>query len=173
MVRRMAIFGSLQTVRDQTKGRDANFDAAFDFIAACARPGCAMHALLSGIAAGGSERVELGGGAFALPQVYMTKAPRESGFFESHLAYVDVQAIITGEEIIEVADTARLAVAENCAPEKDLIKYALPPPDKTTPLRLRAGDLAVLDPADAHMPCIAAGGKPTLVRKVVVKIPVM
>jgi len=168
----MAIFGSLQTDRAQTKGRDAHYAAAFDFIAACARPGSAMHALLNGLAVGDSERVDLDGGAFALPQVYMTKAPRESGFFESHLAYVDVQAIISGEETIEVADTADLAITENHTPEKDLIKYALPPPDKTTLLRLRTGALAVLDPADAHMPCIAVN-EPTLVRKVVVKIPVV
>jgi len=171
----MAIFGSLKTVRAQTKGRDANYAAAFDYIAECARPGTPAHTLLHNLAPGDSARVELGGagGAFALPQVYMTKAPRETGFFESHLAYVDVQAIIAGEEIIEIADTAALTVTEDLTPEKDLVKYALPPPDKTTPLRLRAVTLAVLDPADAHMPCIAANGKPALVRKVVVKIPVV
>ena len=170
----MAIFGSLHTVRAQTKGRDAHahYAAAFDYIAECATPGSAAHALINGLAPGESARVELDGGAFALPQVYMTKAPRESGFFESHLAYVDVQAIISGAEIIEVADTAGLQIAENLTPGKDLIKYALPPPCETSHLLLRAGALAVLDPADAHMPCIAAGGQPALVRKVVVKIPV-
>jgi YhcH/YjgK/YiaL family protein len=168
----MAIFGSLKTVRAQTKGRDANYAAAFDYIAECAKPGSAARSLLNSLAAGGSARVDLGGGAFALPQVYMTKASRESGFFESHLAYADVQAVIVGEEIIEVADTAGLEITEKLAPGKDLVKYAMPPPGKTSRLRLRAGDLAVLDPADAHMPCVATGGGPALVRKVVVKIPV-
>ena len=176
----MAIFGSLHTVRAQTRDRDAHshYSAAFDYIAECATPGSAAHTLINGLAPGEGARVELAGGAggaggaFALPQAYMTKAPRESGFFESHLAYVDVQAIISGAEIIEVADTAGLQIAENLTPGKDLIKYALPPPGETSRLLLRAGDLAVLDPADAHMPCIAAAGQPALVRKVVVKIPV-
>ena len=169
----MAIFGSLQTVRAQTKGRNAHYATAFDYIAECTKPGAAAHTLINSLAAGGDARVELGGGAFALPQVYMTKAPRETGFFESHLAHVDVQAIISGEEIIEVADTGDLQISENLTPGKDLVKYALPPPRETTHLRLRAGSLAVLDPSDAHMPCIAPDGKPALVRKVVVKIPVV
>ena len=166
----MAIFGSLQTVRAQTKGRNAHYAAAFDYIIECTKPGTAAHKLINGLAVGGDARVELVDGAFALPQVYMTKAPRESGFFESHLAYVDVQAIISGEEIIEVADAAGLKVAENLTPEKDLIKYAMH--NKAALVRLHAGELAVLDPSDAHMPCIAVDGKPALVRKVVVKIPV-
>ena len=170
MLGRMAIFGSLQTVRAQTKGRNANYQAAFDYIAECSRSGTAAHKLLHSLAAGDSTRVELTNGTFALPQVYMTKAPRESGFFESHLAHVDVQAIISGEEIIEVADIADLTPTENLTPEKDLIKYAMY--DKAAHLRLHAGELAVLDPTDAHMPCIAVGGNPALVRKVVVKIPV-
>jgi len=166
----MAIFGTIQTVRAQTKGRDKNYTVAFDYIAKCAKPGSAAHTLVHNLAPGDSGRVELGGGAFALPQAYMTKAPRESGFFESHLAYVDVQAVISGEEIIEVADTAALQVTENHTPEKDLIKYAMH--NTASRLRLRAGDLAVLDPSDAHMPCIAVG-EPLLVRKVVIKIPVI
>jgi len=167
----MAIFGSLKTVRAQTKGRDTNYAAAFAYITECTKSGAAAHKLINSLAIGDNERVDIGGGAFALPQVYMTKAPRETGFFESHLAHVDVQAIISGEEIIEVADTADLKVTENLTPGKDLIKYAMH--DKAALLRLHAGELAVLDPTDAHMPCIAVDGKPALVRKVVVKIPVV
>jgi len=173
MLGRMAIFGSLQTVRAQTKGRNANYQVAFDYIVECTKPGTAAHKLINSLAAGESGRVELNGGAggaFALPQVYMTKAPRETGFFESHLAYVDVQAIISGEEIIEVADIADLTITENLTPEKDLIKYAMH--NKAALVRLHAGELAVLDPSDGHMPCIAVDGKPALVRKVVVKVPV-
>ena len=165
----MAIFGTLQTVRAQTKGRDARYTAAFDYIADCAKPGTPAHTLIHSLAPGDSGRVDLPHGAFALPQVYMTKSPRETGFFESHLAYVDVQAVISGEEIIEVADTAALRITENHTPEKDLVKYAMH--NTASHLRLRPGDLAILDPADAHMPCIAVK-EPLLVRKVVVKIPV-
>ena len=166
----MAIFGSLKTVRAQTTGRDANYKAAFDHIAECLAPGSAARKLIDGLAAGAVERVELGGGAFALAQVYMTKAPRETGFFESHRAYVDVQAVIEGEEIIEVADAAGLKVEEDFTPGKDFIKYHMT--GATSPLLLRSGEAAVFDPDDAHMPGIALKA-PSLMRKVVVKIPVV
>lgn len=167
---RMAIFGSLQTVRAQTTGRGASYKAAFDYIAECSKPGTAAHKLINSLAVGGNERVELGDGAFALAQVYMSKAPRETGFFESHLAYVDVQAIIAGEEFVEVTDVSTLKVKENRTPAKDVIIYEMH--NEATPLRLRAGDAAVLDPVDAHMPCIAINNTPALIRKIVVKIPV-
>ncbi|MDR1009719.1 MAG: YhcH/YjgK/YiaL family protein [Opitutaceae bacterium] len=165
----MAIFGSLKTVRAQTTGRNASYKAAFDYIAGCFEPGAAAHTLVNSLAVGGNERVGLGGGAFALAQVYMSKAPRESGFFESHLAYVDVQAIISGEEFIEVTDVATLKVKENRTPANDVIIYEMY--NEATPLRMRAGDVAILDPADAHMPCIAIKDS-ALIRKIVVKIPV-
>lgn len=165
----MAIFGSLKTVRAQTTGRSAHYNAAFDYIDDCLKPGTNAHKLIHGLAVGGNERVELGGGAFALAQVYTTKAPRETGFFESHLAYVDVQAIIEGEEIIEIADVADLKVKENRTPAKDVIIYDMH--DNGAKVRLHAGEAAVLDPADGHMPCIAIK-EPALVRKVVIKVPV-
>jgi YhcH/YjgK/YiaL family protein len=166
----MAIFGSLKTVRAQTTGRNASYKTAFDCIVECFKPGTAAHKLINSLAVGANERVDLGNGAFALAQVYMSKAPRETGFFESHLAYVDVQVIISGEEFIEVTDVATLKVKENHTPAKDVIIYEMY--NEATPLRLRAGDVAVLDPADAHMPCIAIKD-PALIRKIVVKIPVV
>lgn len=169
-VLRMAIFGSLQTVRAQTTGRNASYKAAFDYIAECLTPGTAAHALINAMQAGGNERVDLGGGAFALAQAYMSKTPRETGFFESHRAYVDVQAIISGTEFIEVADVGTLKVKEDRTPAKDAIIYEMS--NETSPLLMRAGDVAVLDPVDGHMPCIATGGNSALIRKIVVKIPV-
>ena len=165
----MAIFGSLKTVRAQTTGRPDTYKTAFDYVAECATPGTDAHKLLHSLAAGSSDRVELGNGVFALPQVYMTKAPRETGFFESHLAYVDVQAIIVGEEIVEVADVADLKIKENRTPAKDVIIFEMY--DKGAQVRLHAGEVLVLDPADGHMPCIAIK-ESSLVRKVVVKVPV-
>ncbi|MDF9827165.1 biofilm protein TabA [Ereboglobus sp. PH5-10] len=165
----MAIFGSLKTVRAQTSGRNENYKTAFDYIDDCLKPGTDAHKLIHNLAAGDSDRVELGNGAFALPQAYLSKAPRETGFFESHLAYVDVQAIISGEEIVEVTDVANLKVKEDRTPAQDAIIYEMH--DEASPVRLRAGEVAVLDPVDGHMPCIAIK-EPALIRKIVVKIPV-
>lgn len=165
----MAIFGSLKTVRAQTVGRGETHKIALDYIAESLTPGTGAHTLVQGLEAGASDRVELGNGVFALPQAYMSKTPRETGFFESHLAHIDVQAIISGEEIVEITDVADLNVKENRTPAKDVIIYEMY--DGASPVRLRAGELAVLDPVDGHMPCIATGHS-ALVRKVVVKIPV-
>src|SRR4051812_41867636 len=98
----MAIFGSIATVRAQLANA-AHFQPAFAYLDSVFAPNSAVRARILAIAAGKTERVELAGGAFALEQAYQTK-PRDQGFFESHRAYIDVQVIVSGEELLEVAD---------------------------------------------------------------------
>jgi YhcH/YjgK/YiaL family protein len=164
----MAIFGSIDTVRAQTAATGA-FKTAFAYIDECSRPGTAARALLDSLEAGKSGRVELSGGVFAMPQVYMSKSPRTEGFYESHKKYIDVQVVIAGEEIIEVADVADLKVKEDRTPASDALIYEQY--DNGAVVRLHAGEAAVLWPVDGHMPCIAVQGS-ALIRKVVVKVPV-
>jgi YhcH/YjgK/YiaL family protein len=154
--------------RAQTSATSA-FKIAFAYIGECSRPGTAARRLLDSLEAGKSERVELGGGVIAMPQAYMSKSPRTAGFYEAHKNYIDVQAVIAGEEIIEVADVACLRVKEDRTPASDALIYEQY--DDGSAVRLRAGEAAVLWPVDGHMPCIAAGDS-ALVRKVVVKVPV-
>jgi len=163
----MAIFGSLATVREQL-GPSKSFEAAFAYLDDCFHPGSAANLRLQQIPEGKSERIELAGGAFALEQVYRTKT-RADGFFESHRAYIDVQVVVSGEEFIEVLDTAGLQVKEDRTPAKDVLIYHMP--DTASALRLRAGEAAVLYPVDGHMPSVSTG-QPSLVRKIVVKVPV-
>ncbi|MDR2675134.1 MAG: YhcH/YjgK/YiaL family protein [Opitutaceae bacterium] len=166
----MAIFGSIKTARAQTAASSV-FKIAFDYIDECSRPGTAGRKLLDSLEAGKSERVELGGGVFAMPQVYMTKSPRTAGFYESHFQYIDVQAVIVGEEIIEVADVSDLKLKEDRTPASDVLIYEQY--DNGAAVRLHAGEAAVLWPVDGHMPCIAVAAQGSaLVRKVVVKVPV-
>jgi len=164
----MAIFGTLDTLRAQL-ARPEHFAAALAYVAEVLRPGSAAQARIGGIAAGATERVELAGGAFALEQAYFTN-PRTAGRWESHRAYIDVQVIVAGEELMEVADAAQLAVAEDLRPAKDLIFYR--PFDGGSVLRVGAGGAAVFFPADAHLPSLRTGAAATLVRKTVVKVPV-
>jgi YhcH/YjgK/YiaL family protein len=117
---------------------------------------------------GQQERIELANGAFALEQVYLSKL-RPEAFFESHRQYIDVQVIVEGEEFIEVADIAKLSLKEDRTPAKDVIIYHMS--DNASVLRLGAGDASVLFPVDGHMPTVAIG-QPSLVRKIVVKVPV-
>lgn len=163
----MAIFGSIATVRAQL-GNPQQFQSAFAYLEDCLHPGSAANLRLQQLAEGKSERVELATGAFALEQVYRTKL-RNEGFFESHRAYIDVQVVVAGEEIIEVVDIAGLQVKEDRTPAKDVLIYQMVEP--STQLRMRAGDAAILYPVDGHMPSVAIS-QPTLVRKIVVKVPV-
>lgn len=163
----MALFGSLDALPPQLAQPD-RFAAALAYLAEARRPGSDAHRLLAGLPVGETGRVELAGGAFALPQAYLTRA-RAEGRWETHRAYIDVQAVLEGEELMEVAVRDRLTVAEDLTPGRDVIFYQ--PFDRSSVLRLSPGLAAVYFPGDAHLGCIAIGA-PALVRKVVVKVPV-
>ncbi len=165
---RMAVFGTLDTLRAQL-ARTEHFAAAFAYMAEALRSDSVVQARIGRIAAGVTERVELVGGAFALEQVYLTR-PRTEARWESHRAYIDVQVVVFGEELMEVFDAAHLAVAEDLRPEKDLIFYR--PFDGGSVLRVLAGEAAVFFPSDGHLPSLRTGAAATLVRKTVIKVPV-
>src|SRR5437660_855393 len=102
----MALFGSIETLRAQAP-RTPNFLTAFRYVENLLRADSPEWNRLHGIGRGNSQKVDLGGGVFAMEQVYETK-PRADGFFESHRKYVDLQVIVAGEELMEVIDVSRL-----------------------------------------------------------------
>lgn len=163
----MALFGPFSTLRGQLAA-DRRFAAALAYAAELMNPRSAAHGRLAAVALGESVRIDLAGGAFALEQAYRTK-PRREVFFESHRKYIDVQLIVTGEELMEVEDIARLEVDEAYVPGRDLLKYR--DPAVSSRLVLRAGDAAVFFPEDGHMPSLA-WREAVVVRKSVVKVPV-
>jgi biofilm protein TabA len=163
----MALFGSLAAIRAQLAD-SGRFAAALACAEECCRPGAAAHARLAALAAGQTERLELEGGAFALLQAYLTK-PRAEGRWETHRAHIDVQTVVAGEEFLEVADAARLALEEDLTPGKDVVFYR--PFAAGSALRLSGGATAVFFPVDAHLGGLLVQA-PALVRKVVVKVPV-
>ncbi len=165
---RMALFGSLATIRAQL-AFTPSFQRAFAYVEECFRPGSDAFLRLSKVGVGNTERFELGGGVFALEQAYLPKA-RAEGRWESHLAYTDVQVIFSGEEFMEVTDVTRLKVAEDITPAKDLLFYEAF--DAGSVLRVKAGEAAVFFPIDAHMPSLAINACSFPVRKTVVKVPV-
>jgi biofilm protein TabA len=162
----MAVFGSLSTVRDQL-AHDPRFNAAFAYLAEARQPASASYRRLMAVAVGVTERIELADGAFALEQAYLSK-PRAEAFLESHRRYIDVQAVLAGDEIQEVVDIARLTMDVPYDAGRDLIKY-LDCRD-TSLLGAREGLVAVFFPVDGHIS--RASDKPVLVRKTVVKVPV-
>jgi YhcH/YjgK/YiaL family protein len=164
----MALFGSLSTVRAQLAASPA-FQRAFAYVEECFVPGSPAFKRLQAVGIGQTERIDLGGGVFALEQAYLTK-PRADGRWESHRAYVDVQVIFSGEEFMEVTDVSRLTVAEDFTPAKDLLFYHSFADSSV--LRMQAGGVAVFFPVDAHLPSLAIHAA-TPVRKTVVKVPVV
>jgi biofilm protein TabA len=113
-------------------------------------------------------RIEIDGdNVYAIAQSYQTL---EGGVwaFEGHRKYLDVQYVAGGEEIIGWADAACVAITMPYDPSKDAWLGTVPA-EQITPVRLRAGQLAVLYPEDAHAPKRAAG-LPQPVNKIVVKV---
>lgn len=107
-------------------------------------------------------------GTTAHVQDYMT-VPSEEGRFETHDCCYDIQYVVSGEELVEVADRRRMSVSVPYAPENDITFYG--EPARRNSVYLDKGDMVVLSPEEAHKPRVCAG-KPCRVRKIVVKIPI-
>jgi YhcH/YjgK/YiaL family protein len=164
----MAFFGSLAAVRARCR-RFSEFNSAFDYAEQALTPGSEVHSRITIMAGGSTHRHDLGGGAYAVEMAYQTK-PRREGFFETHRKFIDVQVIVAGDELMEVTAAAELGISQAYDEAKDLTKYT--DTSAASVLRMRTGDVAVFWPEDAHMPAVAAQ-EPALVRKTVVKVPVV
>lgn len=164
----MALHGSFAALRAQAP-QTPGFATAFAYVEEILRADSAARGRLRAIASGDSQKIELAGGAFAIEQVYETRL-RADGFFESHRKYIDVQVVVEGEELMEVADASRIAVRQPYNAERDLIVYE----DSTeaSQLRVYAGHGTIFYPVDVHMPTLRIRAAPVLVRKTVVKVPV-
>ncbi len=103
---------------------------------------------------------------YASVETYMTK-PRESGEWEAHRRYIDLQYVIHGAEKIGYAPLCRMLPLDNYDPDQDIQFFAGDGDDLT----LSDGQFIILFPQDAHMPGIAIDRLET-VKKIVVKMAV-
>ncbi|MBW6488785.1 YhcH/YjgK/YiaL family protein [Sulfurimonas sp.] len=144
----MALFGALEVVKNQAERE--KFKTAFLYLERLLDKKSVEHKRVMESPLGVCKKIELDEHSFVLEQAYSSK-DREECFFESHRKYIDVQFILDGEEIIEVSDTNLLAVTLVYNEELDYIKYE----DKKecSSIVLKAGDVAIFYPQDAHMPC--------------------
>ncbi len=109
-----------------------------------------------------------GNDVYALVQKYTTRLLND-GKMEAHRKYVDIQAVISGTEIIGVSSIAGLKEISAYNDEKDceLFEYN----SKISSLiKLCPGDFMLLYTGEGHMPCIAIDGKQTEIKKVVIKV---
>ena len=113
-------------------------------------------------------RVDIDGDAvFANVQEYDT-VPAEEKQLEAHRRYYDVQFVVSGQELLQYAQLDGLPECQPFDEENDFGLYETP--EQCTNVVLRAGDLAVLAPEDAHKPGCTLGFEPCHVRKIVVKV---
>lgn len=112
-------------------------------------------------------RYEISEGIYANIEEYPTK---ESGYFEAHKNYIDIQLLLEGEEIIEYTTLEGLEVKDEYNPAKD-IAFFRDGQNKILKLPLTKGFFVLLYPHDAHKPQLIST-KSQKVKKVVVKIKV-
>lgn len=111
----------------------------------------------------------MGDRMFSLPQTYQT-VPASEKKFEAHRRYIDIQYILSGEEVIEHVNAGLLRPDGNFDADMDVGFFL--DPTTSSPVVLRAGDFAIFFPHDAHKPCLSVDQQVT-VRKVVVKVAVV
>lgn len=105
---------------------------------------------------------------FAMVQGYATE-PAAAKKWEAHRAYVDLQVVTAGVEMIGYAPVETLTIAESYDAEKDVAFYDAPADGGATLVHVPAGMAMLLLPGDAHQPGVQAG-RPGAVRKVVFKL---
>lgn len=108
-------------------------------------------------------------GTYANIQEYDTN-PAVQGKYEAHRAYVDIQVVLAGEEIIYVCDLADgREISMPYDPEKDcaFFFHAV----KAREVKVSPECFVILFPNDGHMPGRPVDGKSCHVRKIVVKVP--
>ena len=89
--------------------------------------------------------------------------------YESHRKYIDIQLLLSGEEIMQVTDISRLSIILPYDKDKDYVLYS--PSDNASGVVLRQGSVMILYPKDGHR-TICFGDKTCKVKKVVGKVPV-
>ena len=116
------------------------------------------------------KRLIQGDRLFAGVDCYETKS-RAAAKLETHRKYVDIQVLLSGEEVIEIFPKQELTVSTPYNPEKDAEFYQVPSETRAK-VTLSPGQFVVFLPEDAHMPCLMAGDSPQPVKKVVIKVAV-
>ena len=161
----MALWGTPAIVEQQL-ARTPRFEIALAYLKEAFDPASSVHARIMAVPEGETHRHELGEGVFVLEQVYQTK-PRADGRLEAHERHVDLQAIVSGNELIEVTTAEGLTVTEDALADRDVCFFA--DSDDVSLWRMRAGEAAVFFPADVHKPSLSIAGA-ALVHKAVVKV---
>lgn len=163
----MAIYGTIETCAAQLGDRP-RFQTALTFLRGVLDGQHEAASTLRALEAGKVERLDLDGDdVYALLQYPRTRA-RADQLAEAHRAYADVQAVIDGDEILEVMPLDDLEPTMEFDPARDVRLYRMPAAGSK--LIMRPGLAAILFPEDAHAPLQAPDGTPAPSRRIVVKV---
>ena len=102
---------------------------------------------------------------YANVEEYTTK---DVGYFEAHRDYLDIQILLSGEEIIEYTPLIGLKTKDEYDKTRD-IEFFFDGESQITPIKLQKGLFTVLYPQDAHKPQLKFKSNMP-VKKVVVKV---
>lgn len=111
----------------------------------------------------------MGEHTFAKVMSYQT-APREKCAVEAHNRYIDIQATLTGVEIIDIFERNLLNVSK---PYDELNDVVFLDGNNATPYASNLnipGYFSMIYPDEAHRPQIRAEGYPDFVKKFVIKV---
>ncbi len=158
----MALFGKLEDIISQAENE--RFNTAFKYLEKLADKSSKEYREIMSYSSGICKKIELDNNNFVLKQVYSSKE-REECFFESHKKYIDMQFIVSGEEIIEVVNLNYLTCTQIYDEGKDVTIYKNT--NQSSLIILKAGDIAIFYPQDAHMPCIKVNTCNKVVKAVV------
>lgn len=145
----------------------------FENLSLYCRPGTRLHQALvyardvAHTVADGRTAVD-GERLFASVATYETGS-REERRLEAHRKYIDVQALLEGEEVIDVSLDEDLPVVEPYDETRDVM--FLQPPKRFASLSMAPGRFAVFYPHDFHRPGCHPGER-SRIRKIVMKVAV-
>lgn len=114
-------------------------------------------------------RHEIGDRVYASIEEYSSHPFRH---YETHCRYIDVQVVVSGEEIIYMGVPSEMSEEIPYNGEKD-IAFLTQETNKGIPVAMKAGDMLVIWPHEAHAPGCAKTDGAQSVRKIVVKVPIL
>ena len=163
----MAIFGKLTDLQKQFDNIN-ELDLVFSYLRQAIISNTEVNTRICSMNLDQYEKIEITSEIFAIEQSYYTRQS-EGSLFESHIKYVDIQFLISGEEIIEVVHTNLLETDSEYDEEGDFSLYKANP--SSSKIIMKKDDLSIFFPMDGHMPGITIGNIPRQVFKTVVKVP--
>jgi YhcH/YjgK/YiaL family protein len=101
---------------------------------------------------------------FALINEYKTK-PESEGKLEAHRKYIDVQYVISGEELMGYVPLGQQQIIEPYKEENDIVFFR----GYKSSMKVSEGMFAIFFPEDVHMPGISTGNISD-VKKLVIKV---